>query len=71
MQQPTFVSMKERARDMLQNRSVKHTYESIAAASGAQLDWIKRFARGATQIDDADNVQRIYEYFTGQPLITA
>lgn len=71
MVQPTFVSMKERARDMLQNRSVKHTYEGIATASGAQLDWIKRFARGATQIDDADNVQRLYEYFTGKPVLNA
>lgn len=71
MTQPAFVSMKERTRDMLQNRSVKHTYDAIAAASGANVDWMKRFARGATQIDDADNVQRVYEFFTGQPTIQA
>lgn len=71
MTQPTFISMKDRARLMLQNRTVKQTYEGIAAASGANVDWIKRFARGATQIDDADNVQRLYEYFTGTPTLTA
>lgn len=58
-------SLKEITLHLLQNRSVKHTYDLIAECSGCNVDWLKRFSRGVTQIDDADNVQRTYEFFCG------
>ncbi len=70
---PTMASIciVEQTRYLLINRPRPITLEAISAGTGIPVNWLSAFSRYRLDDPGAKRIQVLFEYLSGQPLITA
>jgi hypothetical protein len=63
---PNTSKLRDEARQLLANRSVKITYKDIASATGVSLRWIENFAAGDIVNPGVCYVEAIKDFLTEQ-----